>query len=562
MLQPVGRTKRSAWLLLLAAAVVAAAGSLLLLQKRGAGPSGHYDFSVDPDAYPGTKPSEVVHLKDGESFSLSAVKVQETIAGAKVKQLAYNGSVPGPFFWIPQGAHITVSFANQTGIATTIHSHGVRQDNAQDGVPDVTQPAIAPGASYVYHFRFPDPGVYWYHPHFRDDFEQELGLFGVYMVEPTEKDYWGPANREVPLVLSDILIKDGVVPEYHADYINFAFMGRYGNIPLVNGKTHAVIDVKKGEVLRLYLVDSASARPFRIQTPGVQMKLVGTDGGRYEREQWVDAVVVSPSERQIVECYFPKEGEYKLIHHAVDPLVGARTYELVTFRVGSEEESQSYAKEFATLRENKATIDETEALATRFRDTPPDKTIRFLVSVSKQAAKGLEEPGSAPSGAPKPGAAFPGLLTILAKTGAKVEWEDHMYNQNKASTSREVHWQIVDLDTGKVLGQKMEKGMGDMGGNIDWTFKQGSFAKIRIINDIHSLHPMQHPFHIHGQRFLVLNTNGEDNPNKAWKDTVLVGAGDTMDILVEMSNPGTWMAHCHILEHLHSGMMFSFAVTP
>ncbi|MDD2677592.1 MAG: multicopper oxidase domain-containing protein, partial [Methylacidiphilaceae bacterium] len=50
--------------------------------------------------------------------------------------------------------------------------------------------------------------------------------------------------------------------------------------------------------------------------------------------------------------------------------------------------------------------------------------------------------------------------------------------------------------------------------------------------------------------------------NKAWKDTVLVGAGDTVDLLVDMSNPGTWMAHCHILEHLHSGMMFSYSVKP
>ncbi|MDD2676136.1 MAG: multicopper oxidase domain-containing protein, partial [Methylacidiphilaceae bacterium] len=299
LLQPVGGKKAPKWLFLLALAVVAA-GSFVLLQKRSTGPAKQYDFSVDPDSFPAAKPSEVVHLKDGESYALSAVKVQQTISGAKVKLLAYNGSVPGPFIWVPQGGHITLSLNNQTGVPTTIHSHGLRQDNSQDGVPDVTQPAIAPGASYVYHLYFPDPGFYWYHPHFRDDFEQEIGLYGVYMVEPSDKDYWGPANREIPLVLSDILIKEGVVPEYHADYIDFAFMGRYGNIPLVNGQSHLQIDVKKGEVLRLYLVDSASARPFRIQTPGVQMKLVGTDGGRYEREQWADAVVVSPSERQIV----------------------------------------------------------------------------------------------------------------------------------------------------------------------------------------------------------------------------------------------------------------------
>ena len=74
---------------------------------------------------------------------------------------------------------------------------------------------------------------------------------------------------------------------------------------------------------------------------------------------------------------------------------------------------------------------------------------------------------------------------------------------------------------------------------------------------------MPHPFHVHGAgRFLVLSKDGVTESNLAWKDTVLLLAGQTVDILLEVTNPGLWMAHCHIAEHNQSGMMFSFDVAP
>jgi suppressor of ftsI len=74
------------------------------------------------------------------------------------------------------------------------------------------------------------------------------------------------------------------------------------------------------------------------------------------------------------------------------------------------------------------------------------------------------------------------------------------------------------------------------------------------------MHPMQHPIHFHGQRFYVEKVNGKTVQNRAWKDTVLVGQGDTVEIVLEASNPGKWMVHCHIAEHLTSGMMTNFDV--
>ena len=85
--------------------------------------------------------------------------------------------------------------------------------------------------------------------------------------------------------------------------------------------------------------------------------------------------------------------------------------------------------------------------------------------------------------------------------------------------------------------------------------------KIRLVNEMDSDHPMHHPFHIHGAgRFLVLSRDRVEEPNLVWKDTVLVRTGETVDILLDVTNPGIWMAHCHIAEHHEGGMMFSFLV--
>ena len=96
--------------------------------------------------------------------------------------------------------------------------------------------------------------------------------------------------------------------------------------------------------------------------------------------------------------------------------------------------------------------------------------------------------------------------------------------------------------------------------DIDRNFELGEIVKIRLFNDPKSHHPMQHPIHFHGQRFLILDKNGQMNTNLVWKDTVLIPRGEYVDILLENTNPGSWMMHCHIAEHLTSGMMGMFTV--
>ena len=132
-----------------------------------------------------------------------------------------------------------------------------------------------------------------------------------------------------------------------------------------------------------------------------------------------------------------------------------------------------------------------------------------------------------------------------------IEWEDDMVEVNRMTTPANMRWLIVDRTTGAENHA------------IDWRFKVGDQVKLRLVNEMDSDHPMHHPFHVHGAgRFLVLARNEVPESNLVWKDTVLVRTGETVDILLDVTNPGVWMAHCHIAEHHESGMMFSFNVDP
>jgi suppressor of ftsI len=123
-----------------------------------------------------------------------------------------------------------------------------------------------------------------------------------------------------------------------------------------------------------------------------------------------------------------------------------------------------------------------------------------------------------------------------------VEWTSAMPMMDWLSSAREVRWILRDSLSGA-------EGMGS-----DWRVRRGHPLVVRLVNDKHVLHPMGHPIHLHGQRFLVLALNGTPNRNPVWKDTVLVPAGGTVDLLIDTSNPGRWMLHCHIAEHLEAGM--------
>ncbi|MEK7672367.1 MAG: multicopper oxidase family protein [Patescibacteria group bacterium] len=467
---------------------------------------------------------EIIELKDGDSYDLTAEYVKQEIDGVSYEMLAYNGSIPGPTLKVPQGSEITLNFTNNTDIPTSIHSHGLRLEDKFDGVVDVHQPAIAKGEKFTYKLKFPDVGMFWYHPHLNEPYAQSHGLYGAYWVTPTDKNYWSPVNEEVPLMLNDISIQNGQIESFDSEVTRFALMGQFGNVMLVNGKTDYQKNFNTGEVVRFYIANASNTRIYNLSIPNAKIKLVGGDNGKYEYETWHDNIILSPSERAIIEVFFDESGTYTL--QSVNPYA---TYKLATFTVENGKADQDFTKEFNQLRTNQDVITDIDQFRKDF-DKPSDKNIQLSMEMNQG------------------GHIMGGGMMMDHSSDEKIEWEDTMQMMNEMSTTNMVKWQIVDEATEEV---NMD---------INWKFKVGDKVKVKIFNDPKSMHPMQHPIHFHGQRFLVLNTNGVKNENLVWKDTVLVPKGDTVEILVDMSNPGKWMVHCHIAEHLASEMMMGFEV--
>lgn len=609
---------------------------------------------------PAASAPAVVELADGAFYVMRAAPVTKTINGTPLRLFAYNGSVPGPLLKVRQGTQVTIGFENAIDQPSTIHWHGLRVDYREDGTPGIGQPAIPPGSRAFYRLRFPDEGMYWYHPHVREDYQQDAGLYGNVWVLPADSAAYAPVAQEIPLLLDDILIENGAqVPwgRVHADY---AIMGRYGNVRLVNGETAQQFTAKTGDRVRLYLTNAANVRNFRLKLPGQKLRVVGSDGGRTERETLVDTLLLGPSERAIVEIQFPRAGSFALYDDTP-----ADRVKLASFEVSGDAPADAADP---ALRDNPLMSSDLERLQAavaaepkfqltmdvRFggpgggahaghgtaaapSTTPPAPAAPAAPSLPKpitlpdpHAGHGSPAPvpvdpadshkqkletaadahaghehGSAPPPAAAAGATLAGSMigNIVgsqpaagpaetkpapapaapaapatpapapaadphaghgggsgggASSGgggghhhppAPIEWEDGMPADNAASSSAEVHWLLRD-------------GSGAENMDVRWRFTEGEPVKIRLVNPMSGAHPMQHPIHFHGQRFVVTAIDGKPVELRAWKDTVLVPGGSTIDIVLDPSNPGDWMAHCHIAEHLSTGMMIGFTVAP
>lgn len=517
--------------------IMLADGTVVGSQKLDATP-----YSTDPTGLPMAQDPETVFLEDGDTYDIVAEYVQKEVGNRTLRMLAYNRSVPGPFIKAQQGAEITINFTNLTDLDQTIHSHGLRLDNNFDGVPGVTQDTVQPGQSFTYTIKFEDGGVYWYHPHTRDDYGQEMGLYGNYLVDPTD-GYPSQVNREVPLVIDDILIENDRIAEFYKELTNFALLGRFGNEFLVNGEQNYTLTAKAGEVVRFLVTNVSNARTYNLSLPGAEMKLVAADVGMYERETFETSVLISPAERMVVEAYFEEPGTYQLLH-----TMPSGKIELVRILVTDEQVATSYKNDFRTLKTNNAVVEQFKTFRS-YLSKAPDKSL--LLTVQINAA--VDHSAHMHAGSNASGGVDHSDHAHSATTGNRLDslqWEDPTQS-DYTNTSETIIWKLIDQATGR---ESMDIPV------ADWTFKQGSLVKVRLTNDAQADHVMQHPIHLHGQQFVVLAENGVPNNNLAWKDTVLVFPGETVDILVDMSNLGEWMSHCHISEHLHAGMMMQFRV--
>lgn len=409
-----------------------------------------------------------------------ALEARETdwsfVSGSTARVWGYNGQIPGPTIEAHVGDVLEVNFTNRLSQPTNIHWHGLRVPAAMDGT-EMVQRSVAPGETFVYRFRLPDAGTFWYHPHSNETVQLEMGLYGALIVrgpdEPT-------LDAERVLVLDDVkLDKNGQVATFGG--IIERHDGREGDIRLVSGKAEPVLEIAAGQIERWRFINASSARYVRLSIGGLPFRILGTDGGLIEAPVSVSEVLLATADRVDV---------------AVGPFQEGQTLAI---------EALPYSRQ--TIRRRK-----TERFATV--NVGPSKPSTARIPERLRTIVPLA-PGSVPA-------------TRKVELGVRFSLRrlfDFVVN-------KEPHHQDQPVRVGELQ-----------------------------VWDVVNATLMDHPFHLHGFFFQVVSINGEPPAWRSWEDVVNVPPRATVRIAWLPDNrPGSWMYHCHILEHHASGMMGHFDV--
>ena len=338
-------------------------------------------FPTDTAGLPEAHAPELVELSDGDQLELRVAPVTKRLGDATVRMLAYNGSIPGPVIKVKEGAEIVVHVENRGDMDATVHWHGLRLENRFDGTHE-TQAPILVGERFSAKVAFPDPGRVLVPPAYPRGLRPGDGAVRQLSRRAGRSRLLGTGQPRPVLTLDDILLEDGKVAPFSQTETNYVAMGRFGEVLLVNGEADLSLDARLGEVVRLYLTNTANTRTFKVALPGAKLKLVGGDSGHVEHEQLVEEVVVAPSERVVLDVLFDKAGDMTLEHRTPE-----RVYALAAIHVSDDRVEESFEEQFAVLRTNADMVSERERVAA-YLDAEPDKTVGFIAEMDMEAPEG------------------------------------------------------------------------------------------------------------------------------------------------------------------------------
>ena len=282
-------------------------------------------------AFPRRTALELVELADGDEFDLRIAPVAKRIGDATVRMLAYNGSIPGPDAAGPQGRRSSSTSTNEADLEATVHWHGLRLENATTARTRRRRRCQV-GGTFTYRLAVPDPGVYWYHPHIREDYGQEMGLYGNIVVVPADA---GLLAAGEPRGAADARRRaDRGRDRSRRSAAPRRPTWRWGGSATscsIGGETD--LCTRRAARGGRPLLPDQHRQHARLQRRAARarMKLVGGDSGRYEREEFVDSVMLAPSERVVVDVLFEQPGQLTLEHRTPE-----RTYPLASIDVSVE----------------------------------------------------------------------------------------------------------------------------------------------------------------------------------------------------------------------------------
>jgi len=425
----------------------------------------------------------------------------------------YNGAVPGPEIRVRQGERLRVEVENGLAEETTVHWHGVRVPNAMDGVPHLTQAPIGVGERFVYEFDAVDAGTFWYHPHQRGFEQVGRGLYGPLIVEENESVR---VDRDVIWVLGDWrLKKSGEISEDFGNRHDIHHNGRVGNTVTINGRVPDSFAVRKGERIRLRLINAANARIFSLDFAGHEPIVIALDGQPVAPHAPDGGqVVLGPAMR--ADLIVDMTGEPGSRASIVDRFYQGLEYRLVGF---------AYAD--APLRE-RAPDWPMELPANPLPEPDLNTASRNeVVFTGGMMGEMVAQDMGESMGPGAPGGMMRDMNSMMGG----------MMRMMNSSTAWFINGVAAD-ESSHVMKPML-------------TLARDKSHVIAMTNAT----AWHHPMHLHGHSFRVISRNGQPTPYREWQDTVLVSPREKVEIAFVADNPGDWMFHCHVLEHQAGGMM-------
>ncbi|NNU17052.1 copper resistance system multicopper oxidase [Parvularcula sp. ZS-1/3] len=546
-----------------------------------------------------------------------------SIDGRRAPAVTVNGTLPAPLVRLQEGEDVLLRVENKLDEWSSIHWHGLLVPFEMDGVPGVSFPGIAPRSTFEYRFPLKQAGTYWYHSH--SAFQEQLGLYGPLVIDPAGPEA-APYDREFVIVLSDWTFQDphrifaelkkmgdslnyqkrtagDLIADAREDGLgsaleNRAMWGRMRMMPtdiadvngaqytyLVNG--HGPSDdwtgiFEPGESVRLRIINASAMSIFNVRIPGLPMTVVNVHG--------LDVRPVTFDEFQIgtAETYDvivePQDRAYRLVAASIDS--SGQALATLTPRMGETAEAPPLRpRPLLTMKDmgmagmagmsgmdaSMATPDEPGMQGQGHNLSYPDDQPKDRMKDGMHM--GHESPGMTehdhPMG-PAVAATAMNPVSRLDEPGIGLERVPHRtlsYSQLRSrhpNTDRRPAEREIELH----LTSNMERYMWSFDGvrfsEVEESIKlyHGERVRMTLVNDT----MMPHPIHLHGMFFdLVIPGYEEDEDGERYLPglhTILVKPGEKLS--VEMTPPelGDWAFHCHLLYHMHAGMMQVVSVLP
>lgn len=520
--------------------------------------------------------------------------------------IAVNGTVPGPLIRLREGQDARLNVHNMLDEDSSVHWHGLLLPFQFDGVPGISFPGIKPGKKFTAAFKLRQHGTYWWHSH--SGLQEQMGHYGPLIIDPAGPD---PVeyDREHIILLSEFsamhpheIMKKLKVSEGYfsrqktsaSDDYDFSgeerrMWGRMRMMPtdiadvsaptytyMING--HGPDDglelpFQPGERVRLRIINGSAMTFFNIRLPGLPMTVVQADGQDVQPVE-VDELQIGVAETYDIIVQPMKDGAFAIAAESMDRSGMAKA--VLTSRPGVQAafpalrdppllrmtdmghggmDHSSHGAKPATAIDH-AQMDHGASPSTtpmgghdmanmdgmRMRDTSllPD-SVEVGPGIDMVAMNPMDRTG------------FPGLgldnvpHRVLTYRMLKSLEMDH----DKRPPDREMQLHLTG---------NMERYMWSFDGkkfsavgDDPIRFRYDERVRVKLVNDT----MMAHPIHLHGMFFEVVNGQGHHQPKK---HTLIVQPGSSASFDVTTDEPGDWAFHCHLLYHMHAGMMQAVSV--